>query len=176
MFFRTSDECLKIANLSGLSFDVDKQEILANGESWPSVVMSLRDHDFNRTYFIARMLVKLLVHDTQTMLWITEFGIWPSSENRHLYYLVRRTYGDFRAICEAPGHLFLKHEQEDLITFVQLAILSKWGGYVFGLNNENILALSHDKYATILSKNDANNIAVEINKYGFYCENIPVSV
>jgi len=40
-----------------------------------------------------------------TLLWITEWGIWPSSEN-------------------------LEHETEDLASFMQIAMLNGWGGYV----------------------------------------------
>jgi hypothetical protein len=27
-------------------------------------------------------------------LWISEYGIWPSTENWHLYYALRQKYGD----------------------------------------------------------------------------------
>lgn len=40
------------------------------------------------------------------LLWITEWGVWPSSENLHLYYRLRQSYGDYRLLNEAPGHSF----------------------------------------------------------------------
>ena len=61
-----------------------------------------------------------------TLLWITEWSIWPSSENLHLYYRLRHTYGDHRLLHEAPGHLFLEYESEDLATFLQVAMLNGW--------------------------------------------------
>jgi hypothetical protein len=46
----------------------------------------------------------------KSLLWITEFGTFPSNENLHLYYRLRQGYGDVRLLEEAPGHLFLEYE------------------------------------------------------------------
>lgn len=69
------------------------------------------------------------------LILVTEWGIWPSSENWLLYYRRRRTYGDDWLLAEAPRHLFLEHESEDLATFLQISILHGWGGYVLTLAN-----------------------------------------
>ncbi|MGH7485542.1 MAG: hypothetical protein ACREMY_08050 [bacterium] len=81
-----------------------------------------------------------------TLLWITEWGIWPSSENWHLYYKLRQTYGDYRLLDEAPGHLFLEHETEDLSSFLQVAMLNGWGGYVLTQADRANAFFSHDEY------------------------------
>src|SRR6266566_2493403 len=62
----------------------------------------------------ASWIARSLVFRQPTLLWITEWGIWPSSENWHLYYRLRQTYSDQGLLDEAPGHLFLEHEVEDL--------------------------------------------------------------
>jgi hypothetical protein len=64
-------------------------------------------------------------------LWVKEFGIFPSNENFHLYYRLRQSYSDFRLLREAPGHLFLAHEDADLASFLQLGIVSGWDMHVF---------------------------------------------
>lgn len=172
MFFKTNDECLKIADASGLNFDKKEKEILTDDQGWPGIIVNYGEVRFYKTHQLARLFASCLSHHSQTMLWITEFGVWASSENNHLYYRLRRSYEDFRAIYEAPGHLFLKHEQEDLITFTQLAILSGWGGYIFGLKSENFLAFSHDEYAMIFSKTEMKKITTEMKKFGFDCRPI----
>jgi hypothetical protein len=53
---------------------------------------------------------------------VTEWGVWQSSENWHLYYRLRQSYGDHRLIEEAPVHLFLEHETYDLISFLQIGL------------------------------------------------------
>jgi hypothetical protein len=57
-------------------------------------------------------------------------GNLGSSENWHLYYKLRQSYGYPRLLHEAPGHLFLGHESEDLTSFLQIAMLNGWGGYI----------------------------------------------
>src|SRR5262245_16258403 len=57
------------------------------------------------------------------LLWITEYGIWPHFENKHLYYRLRSSYGDNQPLFEVPGHCFvLDYERADLTTFLTIAI------------------------------------------------------
>lgn len=51
---------------------------------------------------------------------------WGSQTNYHLYYKLRQSYSNFDHLSAAPGHLFLGHEANDLITFLQLALLFGW--------------------------------------------------
>jgi len=90
------------------------------------------------------------------LLWITEWGLWPSSENWHLYYKVRQTYSDPRLLHEAPGHLFLEHETEDLASFLQVAMLNGWGGYVLTQADYVNAFFSHDEHIDFFAKHEAN--------------------
>ncbi len=85
------------------------------------------------------------------LLWITEWGIWPSSENCHLYYRLRQSYADHRLLDEAPGHFFLPYETEDLASFLQLAMLNGWGGYVLAKAGYINLFFSHDEFIRFYS-------------------------
>jgi hypothetical protein len=59
-----------------------------------------------------------------------------------------------RLLHEAPGHLFLEYESEDLATFLQLAMLNGWGGYVLtGANYVNAF-FSHDEYIKFYASED----------------------
>ncbi len=91
-----------------------------------------------------------------TLLWITEWSIWPSSENWHLYYKLRHNYGDLRLLHEAPGHLFLGHESEDLASFLQVAILNGWGGYILTQADYVNAFFSHDEFIDFFAKLDDN--------------------
>ena len=90
------------------------------------------------------------------LLWITEWGVWPSSENWHLYYKVRQAYGDLRLLTEAPGHLCLEHESEDLASFLQMAMLNGWGGYVLTEANFVNVFFSHDEHIDFFAEHEAN--------------------
>jgi hypothetical protein len=39
------------------------------------------------------------------LVWVTDWGVFPSNENLHLFYRLRQTYGEARLLDEAPGHL-----------------------------------------------------------------------
>jgi hypothetical protein len=99
-----------------------------------------------RVFTIAHWIASSLTYRRPTLLWMTEWGIWPSSENWHLYYKLRQSYGDQRLLHEAPGHLFLEHEAEDLASFLQVAMLNGWGGYILTDANYVNAFFSHDEY------------------------------
>jgi len=75
-------------------------------------------------YFFATWIATELTFQQPTLLWVTEWGIWPSSENWHLYYKLRQSYGDTRLLEEAPGHLFLNYETADLASILQVCMMS----------------------------------------------------
>jgi len=90
----------------------------------------------------------------QTLLWINKWGIWPSGENWHLYYKLSQAYSEPRLLHEAPGHLFLEHEAEDLASFLQAAMLNGWGGYVLTEADYVNAFFSHDSYIDFFAEND----------------------
>ena len=113
-----------------------------------------------RIFYLAHWVASSVTHQMPTLLWITEWGIWPSSENWHLYYKLRQTYNDLRLLQEAPGHLFLEHEREDLASFLQVAMLNGWGGYVLAQADYVNAFFSHDEYIDFFARHDANLTSV----------------
>ena len=118
-----------------------------------------------RIFTMAHWVATSLTCQQPALLWITEWGIWPSSENWHLYYKLRQSYGDPRLLHEAPGHLFLEHESEDLASFAQLAMLNGWGGYILTHADYVNAFFSHDEYIDFFAKLDANLAEVR-EKFG----------
>jgi len=110
----------------------------------------------HRFFFVARCIASQLTFRRPALLLITEWGIWPSSENWHLYYTLRRSYSDFRLLHEAPGHLFLEHEVEDLASFLQLSVLNGWGGYRLTEMDYVNAFLSHDEYIDFFAEKSSN--------------------
>jgi hypothetical protein len=109
-----------------------------------------------RVFCIARWIAATLPSRKPTLLFITEWGIWPSSENWHLYYKLRQPYGDNRLLHEAPGQLFLGHESEDLASFLQISILNGWGGYVLSEADYLNAFFSHDEYIDFFAESSEN--------------------
>ena len=107
-------------------------------------------------FFVAHWTATSLTYRKPALLWITEWGIWESNENSHLYYKLRQAYGDYRLLHEAPGHLFLQHETEDLASFLQIAMLNGWGGYVLTQADYVNAFFSHDEYIDFFAQFDEN--------------------
>jgi hypothetical protein len=110
----------------------------------------------HRFFYFAHWIASELTYRRPVLLVITEWGIWGSSENWHLYYKLRQTYGDTRLLEDAPGHLFVEHEVEDLGSFLQLSMLNGWGGYVLTEANYVNAFFSHDEYVDFFSDGSAN--------------------
>lgn len=112
-----------------------------------------------RILYLAHWIGTSLMYRNPALVWITEWGIW-GPENWHLYYKLRQSYGDLRLLHEAPGHLFLGHESEDLTSFLQIAFLNGWGGYILTQANYVNAFFSHDEYIDFYAALDENLVGI----------------
>ena len=81
----------------------------------------------------------------ETLVWYTDWGVWPSSERPHIFERFRASYGVNQRVIEAPAHVFGPAEREDLLSFVTLGVLFLWDVHVIipkGLS----LFYSHDEW------------------------------
>ena len=117
-----------------------------------------------RIFSLAHWIATSTTFRQPTLLWITEWGIWPSSENWHLYYKLRHAYGDQQLLQESPGHLFLEHEVEDLASFMQIAMLSGWSGYILTEADYVNAFFSHDEYIDFFANVDEN--LADVREFG----------
>ena len=68
--------------------------------------------------------------------------------------------------------MFQEHEAEDLASFVQLAMLNGWGGYILTHANYVNVFFSHDEYIDFFAKLDANLAGVR-EEFGTEREDTP---
>ncbi len=76
----------------------------------------------------------------------------------------RQSYGDLRLLHEAPGHLFLGHESEDLTSFLQIAMLNGWGGYILTQADYLNAFFSHDEYIDFFAAEGGLGLFEDIRK------------
>jgi hypothetical protein len=107
-----------------------------------------------------RQLEQALQPREACLLWVTDWGIWRSSENLHLYYRLRQSYGELRLLEEAPAHLFLDYEAADLISFLQVGLLCGWDMHLIPAVGYARLFVSHDEFVEFVA-DDANPYLVE---------------
>lgn len=101
---------------------------------------------------VAAAAVEALGSWDECLLRITEWGVWPSSEDWPRYYAERGAQGERRALNVAPGHLFFAGECHLLTRFLQLTMENAWGSQLQCVNGGRVsrrLLTSHDEYLEI---------------------------
>jgi hypothetical protein len=83
---------------------------------------------------------------SERLLWVTETGVWPSSENWTLVSRLRAGYGETRSVDDAPAIVTSAEETEDLAAFVLLALLSGWDARLVGTQDLLRVSISHDEW------------------------------
>jgi hypothetical protein len=111
----------------------------------------LFDSKWPRLTWCGGLLASYIEPFDECLLWVTAWGVWESSENLHLFYRVRESYGERRLLEDAPGHLFLKHEKADLATFVQVALMSGWDFHLLPTPKFGVVFVSHDEFVRLYS-------------------------
>ena len=68
----------------------------------------------------ARDLIAALGSWDECLVWITEWGVWPSGEDWPGFYTWRGALGEGRSLDVAPGHRFDNHEGPLLAQLLEL--------------------------------------------------------
>jgi len=108
----------------------------------------------------AAWCVESLAEWDECLLWITQTGVWPSSENWPRFYEARGVEGELRSLKVAPGHLFNSSERDKLAQFVRLTLENAWDGAVLpalqGVRTPRFAIVSHDEWVElVVSKPEA---------------------
>lgn len=107
--------------------------------------------DTGRRIALLRKLFRNFPEDHETLLWFTEWGVWPLCERPHMFERFRASYGEHRLLSEAPAFIFTSNEREDLISFASFAILFLWDCHVLTSTGDTWLFLCHDEIGWICS-------------------------
>ena len=89
---------------------------------------------------------------SSTLVWFTEWGVWPSSERQHIFDRFRASYGEHRLLIDAPGHLLSVEERDELLSLVTLGVLFLWDVYVVADSVPFVLHYSHDEWGWLVQR------------------------
>lgn len=108
-------------------------------------------------FWFSQLIERQLRPWSRCLVWVSDWGIWPSSENWHLYYKLRP---DSQANClieDAPAHLLLLHEAPDLVSLVQLVLGFGWDAHILTTEDYARVFISHDEWIEFAFKSAAAN-------------------
>jgi hypothetical protein len=139
---------LRVLSLLGTEGEVDLKGFLG------PVYVKLPDETGKKTN-LARVLVDSFGSAKEGLLWINEYGIWPSSENRLIFYALRRLIGEERPLEAAPGHVFRAEDKDLLSALLAVVFYFSWGALLVRGDMRLIARVSHDDSVDFYGAADA---------------------
>jgi hypothetical protein len=88
----------------------------------------------------------------ECLLWVTDWDIWPSTEDWPTAYAARGARGERLSLAEKPGHLFVPGQEQDLRLFLSMVIQYSWDAHVLpvlGVEANRRLKCSHDGWIDV---------------------------
>lgn len=114
--------------------------------------------DSGRKTALARALSAAIDCAGEGLLWITEWGVFPSSENMPLFLGYRHSLGGDRSVSAAPGHLFTAQDLQAVECLLGLALYFFWDASVFA-SRSLWLQVSHDEVLSVHAR-DAETLTL----------------
>ena len=123
--------------------------------------------DSGRKTALSRAIVSFFEADDEALLWIHEFGIWESAEDRHLFEGFRRGLGEHSPLHEKPGHIFSSNDLRDVGSLVAMILYFVWGAILYSPAKDLAIEISHDEFISVFvrDKKDAVGITETFKKY-----------
>lgn len=91
----------------------------------------------------------------ECLVWVTLWGVWPSTEDWPRYYQLRGERGERRSLEAAPGHVATPADGALLTTLVELMMTQGWEGHVLAARAGVVEArafISHDEWVALASR------------------------
>lgn len=117
----------------------------------PETSRSEFTRDVGRRCAYANMLTDHLITDETTVacLDITDWAVWPSSQNLDLFYSYRRYLGESRLLMDAHFHVFSAAEVNEFRNILHLGLISLFDVAGASTTTDFRFYASHDEYIDI---------------------------
>ena len=108
--------------------------------------------DVGRRCAFAGLLTNHLITnpDSIACLDITDWSVWPSSQNPDLFYSYRKYLGEHRRLIDAHFHVFRAHEANELRNILHLALISLYDVAGASTTTDFRFYASHDEWIDVL--------------------------
>lgn len=101
---------------------------------------------------LARRLFSLVASESETLLLVDDWAVWPSSQHLPLFTRFREALGERRPLIEAPGHVVTPADTDDAISIVATSLLFIWDCYGISSTGRDAFYISHDEFCYFASR------------------------
>jgi hypothetical protein len=102
---------------------------------------------------VADAILSVLGTWDECLLWVTGWGVWPSSEDWPRYYAWRSRHGSRLALENAPGHLAAAGEDVEFRELLLQVLNNGWDAIVLSARAGHLsprrVRISHDGWAEV---------------------------
>lgn len=150
MRFLTRAECLAWCSAQGQPDTLN--EALENVAGTHAVHYFRIPEDAHARVVLCRELwARCGSHGASTsLLWVTEWSVWPSGEHMPLFTRWRQALGEHRPLLEVPGHLVTwPADNDDGLSVLVVSMGFLWDCRIHSDNGTSFF-ISHDEYGYVL--------------------------
>jgi hypothetical protein len=117
----------------------------------PQVLHTEFTTDVGRRCAYANLLTNYLITNETSIacLDITDWAVWPSSQNMDLFYAYRRYLGEQRLLIEAHFHVFTAVEANEFRNILHLGLISLFDVAGASTTSDFRFYASHDEYIDV---------------------------
>lgn len=101
---------------------------------------------------LARQLFLLVGSESESLLLVDDWAVWPSSQHLPLFTRFREALGEHRPLIEAPGHVVTPSETDDAVSIVATSLLFFWDCYGISSTGRDAFYISHDELCYFASR------------------------
>ncbi|MEI7733196.1 MAG: hypothetical protein WCO56_26735 [Verrucomicrobiota bacterium] len=105
--------------------------------------------DSGKKVALARAIVEQWELKSGMLLWVQNWGVWPSSGHLPLMGLVRTALGEKRSLHLTPGHLAGLEDKDAAVSILVVSLEFFWDCLVCTAEDGNAFFTSHDEYCVI---------------------------
>ena len=142
MRFLTAAECSSWAQSHGHPAGADAFRLPRTCPSRGHVSFRVPS-DAGRRVALARVLFGPFRPDSEVLVWLGGWDVWPSSQHKPLVMRLRAAMGEHRDLMDAPGFLACPEDAEESLSFLVAAMLFTWDCGVLG--SVKSCGVSHDE-------------------------------
>jgi hypothetical protein len=108
---------------------------------------------------LAKFLTHLLLKQPEVCVYLTGWGLRPTSEQLDLLLGYRRSTGETRSLSEAPLHVFGQDGNDALASILCLVFYFALEAWVFDAEGKTMIRFSHDGQIEVRANGEGDLVA-----------------